>query len=874
MRLTRILQLPARPQQLTLPAVLAACLLALILSGLPRPVELLAYDSMTRLAMDSSRQSPVVLVEIPATFTADGGQALTRLVARLEADGARRVMLFAPAQDLTTPSVATLAADPRFSWIRPLHREGGSARVWTPEPNPGLQEAGVAPPPVTLLGVARSVDLAVLTAQGAFPHAVALAAGLPAPPGGQLYINFNRGREAIPRVSAHQVQAGEIPSQLFRDRVVVLGLPLEAAAAGIDTPQSPARGALSLAEFQAMAISTALDDAAITVIDGLAAAALVVATYLVLSLLFMWLSAGAGMAAGFALAALLVAGSVLLLGIAHLYLPVVQVILAGVAAYAAAHVLHTRQQDAELSSLHARILNKIHARRFVPGLHESDYPWQQLVSMLNQHLALNRSIILAKVAGDHRVMEVASLNCGLDSIAERRRDFRRTPYSTALASSLPIELRKPYFVAAHPDELAFMVPLSFHGEVLGFWAYTVIPGEHFNRERFLDNTHVFAREIAELLWQREQWQDRKRREGTLLYRLLRRQPRRTTPTELTTSLARVESRLDTLEELFNGLTEAVVLYDLFGEIIQANQRMEAIARTAGLRLYDLSAADLLGALTGGDTDAARARLRHAVLQRKSVEIEATLPGTDTGFLLRIRALQHDHTDARIADSLQQPFALLGILIEFIDISATQERLAVARDLGDHLLEELSHEITRGSDPGRLTTLVGEARRVLDQGLRTSRADGLVDARRLLHRLLARQAERLARDRIQTELLLPARMPLVHGEAEQLERLLDNALQLLADDAPAGTVLSVSATRQDSRLTLLLSGNGFGIPQEKVDAVLDAPATPVMSSPLSHLRADRDRLREEGGDLVIRSTPGEGFRIEVSLRSFHLSKAAT
>lgn len=879
---TRQIRLPVSRLGMLPTVVGVALLLAAIAAlGLLRWPNLLVYDVAIRATIPHQHTARVVLVETPGALFRGAESTLPELVGRLRQAGASQVLLLAPDTGMTPAAAARLTEDPAVAWGRPtrLQRaDAGGVRLhvapWT------LPDSGIVTPPLTEFGTARALPLSGMTDEGPRRSAVAsiaLAAGhdTTAP---LVWINFNSGREQLPRVTAGQVLAGTLPQALFAGRVAVVGAPLEEYDTAIITPRSPLTGPVSPAEFQALALDTLLGDARIHFVQGMAAVLTVLAIFLLHVVLFQRLSVMAG--AALAVATLTLAGVATLAGLSELrtFLPFAEIALAIAGAHALVHIWRGQREDREIADLHASLRNKINARRFIAGFHDSEQPWQQLILLVNQHLTLSRSIFLEAVPGDHRVREIASINCSINDISERRRDFQRTPYSAALREELPLVLAKPYFNALNPAEREFMAALTTHGgEVLGFWAFTVIPDAHWNREQFLSNTQAFAAQISELLWQRHLWREKQARQQELPRRLLTADLRPGGFCELRHSLSLIETRLDTLEDIFNGMSTAAALYDLFGHVVQGNARMESLARAAGLRLYDMPAVDLLCAATGCNADEARARLRYAVVQRLPVEVSTQLPGIDGVFLLRLRALQHDdnHNDtACIGGGPQQPFALLGILIELVDVTASRESMALARDLGEHVLRQIASAVREGMDRDALATLVDAAATLVDRSLQPVRDVALpLDVGHLLRRVVDRNADRLARARVTTELALPDTLPLVFGDVVQLERTCEDALDLLLADAPADTRIKATATMDGEGLRITLAGNGFGIPQDKVDAVFRDAATPAMSTPLGRLRGARDRLSAAGSALAVASAPGEGFRVTLTLQPFRLGDRA-
>lgn len=871
-------RLPGTGLGILSPALVIAALLALlVLSSALRGPNLLAYDVAVQATVPGAHTSHVVLVESPGTLFHDPASTLPALVAALKAGGASHVVLLPPESGVHPGVAARMAAIGAVSWGRPTHLARGETLSGRLQLAPlGVPDSGVILPPATGLGTARGLPLQAVTTEG--PRAnvitsVAMTLGHETT-GDVLWLNFNNGREQLPRVSATQVLQGTLAHGVIAGRVAVIGLPLEEHATGVTTPRVASTGLLSPSEFQALALDTALDEAGIRFLQGWGAVLLVLAVFFLHAVLFQLASGTAG--AAFGIATMVISGivTILSLSFANTFLPFAEMALAILSAHALVQVYRGWREDHDIADLHAKLRNKISARRFVTGFHDSAEPWQQLIALVNQHLTLTRSIFLETIPGDHRVREIASLNCSIQDIGERRRDFQRTPYSAALREELPLELSKPYLVTRNPAEREYMVALTFGGEVLGFWAFTVIPGAHWNRDQFLRNTRSFAGQIAELLWQRREWQDRLARKDQLPQRILTADIRKLGFREFRQSLAMIENRLDTLEDIFNGMSTAAVLYDLFGQVVQSNARMESMAHVAGLHLYDMPAVQLLCAATGCTEDDARARLRHVVVQQQTVELAARLPGGDSALLLRMRTLAHDAADARIHERPRQPFELLGILVELVDVTAASESLAVARDITEDVLHQVAQAVEDGAPAERVTALLHASLALAGRSMQPARDPSLpLDAARILRRVLERANPRLATARVTTRLSLPPALPLAFCDSVLLEHAFEDALDLLLADAPANTNIATAAVVDDAILDITLAGNGFGIPQDKVDAVFRDQATPSMGSALGRLRSACDRLREQGGDLAVVSAPGEGFLVRIRLRTFRLDTPA-
>jgi signal transduction histidine kinase len=102
-----------------------------------------------------------------------------------------------------------------------------------------------------------------------------------------------------------------------------------------------------------------------------------------------------------------------------------------------------------------------------------------------------------------------------------------------------------------------------------------------------------------------------------------------------------------------------------------------------------------------------------------------------------------------------------------------------------------------------------------------------------------------------------------GDEERVRQILVNLVSNAIKYAPAGAWVRVSCEADGVGFALRVRDNGRGIPADKLEAIFDAfvqvdvdPQVPREGAGLG-LAISRELARDMGGDLTVRSTPGEG-----------------
>jgi CHASE2 domain-containing sensor protein/PAS domain-containing protein len=710
---------------------------------------------------------------------------------------------------------------------------------------------GVMAVPVADHGISRSFAARVAVDDGELPSlavAAARARGIspPLPPGNEYLINFNDGRNRLPRISADHVLDNALIPELFAGRTVLIGAAPGPSVPGIHTPINHGRNPLSLLEFQGYALDTLLDGKAIRVAGPVWLFGLLLITAVASLFIYQWFNIQLG--GWFTVAMLLLYWGVgwCLLHYLYAWGPILELTLSQIILYLLIARLKVTLNESALRKLIADSSGKLHASAVPDNFYTSPEHWTQVITLVDQVLHLRRLIFLEKVKGDHRVREVKALNCSIDVIDERRRDYERTPYSTAIAEGGPILLEKSYLKPLDGEEEdQYLVPLIFAGEVLGFWAFGVAPVTQAASARFLESVAVFANQISELLYHRSRWLEQQNEQANVLRRFLRLEVGNPSYPHLRRFLELAHRRVSSMEAVFNGMDTAAIVYDLFGRVLQLNRRMEDFMRTTDLPGYELTALDLLVRLTDSDRGRARQLLREVVMDNGQFHLPVTdLRDTRSNFILGVRAVTCDDNRISGMDNAA-PFQISGLLFELINVSQLQGVYAMKDTLVERFGQRLRAElaaIVLGSDLLREKTVslrdkaraarvlrdkVSGAVELINQAGRYMQVKvagpGLgmypVDAAApVLSAMKTLNEEAQTRD-IRFSARLPEFASLVCAAPEQLGSLMRILLETLVNDAAENTTIEIDVEERDERVIYQFRNTGFGIPNERFQAYL-------------------------------------------------------
>lgn len=713
-------------------------------------------------------------------------------------------------------------------------------------------------------------------------------------------VDFRPGFNYLPIIDAARVLRGDLTRDLVSGRVVLVGRRIDQTSPSLLTPLS-GDADVSHLMYAGYTVDTLLRGQPLRVTHWWQTFLLFLALLGVAAVLYFRM--GVRHSPGIAIGGLAVLAG---MGWLAMYffgavLPVAELIAFHLLLW---YLLSRREQGLE-SGVVQKLLRTSNSRqheRLLPSdFNSSQDPWGQIVLLTTQILNLDRAILLERRGSAKHVREVKAYRCSIDDIDERRRDFERTPYSTALQEGGPIILSKTYLKNPAPGRRQFMVPLEFSGQLLGFMSGEVAEETLQNNPLFLSLLGNFSDQIGELLYQRQLWQARQRNEASQWRRLLQLDSVESEYKALSEVSQLFERRLSLLENVFNSLHTSTILYDLFGQVMQVNRKMEELVRRSGLSVFTMTAADAISILANVPLPVAREHLQHLILTDERLTFTAHLPGVEDAFSLNVRPIRSVETVAE--GQAATPFRIQGFLLELVDVTHLVRRERLKEALGSKINTELRNQLEAAllaaqlcrepdvalADKAAFSELV--ERKLLKIARTLTRSQSILDSVQdpsrltdfpvsvtvLVDDLARRWEDRLAGRELAFDIERPPFNAFVQADVDQIESTLDAVVAVLAEDAgPGGVIrLSLEEKRHNGSLwnTFIFENSGYGMPAERLEAAMNSSGRAL--SPVMHrLQQAVEQVTLWGGELEASTAIGQGIRFNLRLPVFSLDDDIT
>lgn len=761
----------------------------------------------------------------------------------------------------------------------------GENRILTLPPSQALETVGMHQPRVSEDGE-RYISIEAAAASQASGAAVAENAFL---------IDFRPGMNYLPMILADRVLSGDLTRDLVGGRVVLVGRGIDPTNPPLLTPL-PEAADISRLVYAGYAVDTLLRG------QPLQATGWWLKLLLSLAVLgasvFLYFHVGVNRSLTIVTGGVftLFAAGWLSLHFLGLVLPVAELMAFHLLLW---YLLSLREQRLESETVHQLLRSsssRLHDRLLPTDFNASPDPWGQIILLTTQILNLDRAILLERQGSAKHLQEVKAYRCSIEDIDERRRDIERSPYSTAREEGGPILLSKAYLKDPVPGSRQFMVALESGGQLLGFLSGEMAEKTLESNPLFLSLLRDFSNQIGELLYQRRLWQARQQSEASQWRRLLKLDNVESEYASLVEVSGLFERRQAVLENVFNSLQTSTILYDLFGQVMQVNRKMEKLVGRSGLSVFTMTAADAISTLGGMPLSRAREHLQHMVLTNESLSFAASLPGVEGTFSLSVRPLKG--ADAESPGQTSVPFRIYGFLLEMVDVTHLVRLERLKDELGNKVSAELRNqleaallaaELARQKDVAESdrASFSGMVERKLQQMSHTlSRSQSIMNAVQDISRLsefpvnVTSLAQDLARRwgpalisrELAFELANPPFNAFVRVDITQIESVLDSVVTVLADDAsPGGAIrLRLEEKHQDdvSWVTFIFENSGYGMPEERLQAAMTGSGR-ITSPSMHRLRQAVAQVALSGGELSATTAIGEGIRFNIRLPGFLL-----
>ncbi len=832
------------------------------------PADLLLFDLASSVVARAQAHvdADVVIVHTGSPFD-DAGFDWEQLITALAAQRPRQVVLLALPVGFDLRSAARQLDSGRGIPLlvgRPtrIDSDGRVSQVVWPRALGGLDDlpGELAVAPMLPIEAGGGVHFrARLRAPGGQASVERLAAGVAWPASERMVPDFTR-RLLFPTLDVQHIVDGGVPGNLLRGRTVIVARPNTS-----DTPLLKVPGRhLTPVEFRAQVIDNLMRGRQVQRLPLAVGAPLLLLWAAVLSLFFVRASARESMYAALVLSVALLTVTLAVLALARYWLPLGELMTILLGVWIATRYIEFADQQLRIGELSRRLAQTMRTRVLPDEVLSSPDYWDNIARLLYQLLDLQRSIFLERVAGDHRLREIHAINCNIDEIDERRRDYEREPYRGALALGGPVPVSD--YLETRPDDVQVLAPLMFDNQVAGFWAVSLRPEVLERQADFLRIVDTFADEIAELVFRRSALQ-RSSQRRSLLARVLEGHAARTLR-ELGTAVTLAGKRIESVEQAFVGLDSAVAVYDVFGRVVLANSNVEALMTRWGLRIYDLSYVDLLASLTGRSLVEARTLMKSVVLDGETLHLRmrpprAAAPASgDEVWLLHVHGIVDPDGDSTLHE---HPFKVACIAFELVDF----ETIGRAQALKSELLERLQGALL--SSGMALPPAARRATGLLATDIETSSTALFPVSLAMAVRELRDAAAPLLAERgvaleVHAEDDAGPVDPLVMAAPARLVETLLAVLRFLVADARAESTIDCRLSSPPA--VLELRNTGIGMPQAQLERFL-AEADPHVPEALDELRSAVARIDSWGGKVEITTEVGVGSACRITFDTLDL-----
>jgi CHASE2 domain-containing sensor protein/signal transduction histidine kinase len=704
-------------------------------------------------------------------------------------------------------------------------------------------------------------------------------------------INFNGKFNGLPNIDLDDVMSGKLIPELVKDRVVLVGFKSSESMPSLHTPLALKGILLSPLEFYGYALDTLISGNTIKTTHSLMKLIILlsmVILYLTISQIFR-IRLSLILSYSILLLIFYLVACYVLFSFINIWIPIVEILTLHVITSV---TLITRKAMMEEEGLRKMLLEttiKLEKRLLPESFYNTEDHWSQLITFVSQSLELNRAIFLEKVEGEHRVREVKALNCSLEDIYERRRDYEREPYSTAILENGPVEIEKrSFFKNIREGEREYIAPLIFVNRVLGFWALSIDRSKVQDIPAFLSMVRDYALQISELLYFRQQQQIRLKRESWWR-KFLRFEGTKLFYRELWENLSVFETRLLLLEKVLERMNTATILYDLFGRVIYINKQMTDILGSIDIRPYEMSALDLGVKLTGIEPEKVRGFLQRIILERDEVSLSVTMPSDiNKMYMLYMRPIVYEGGEMPAIGVY--PFMIMGIIFVLVDVSYLRSLEIFKNDLFTDLDYRLRNHIEAINLAATLLSQesLPEKQKQMALQILTEKVDTTnefikdmkehllkdifvsdlehypVDIKGPLLSAINDVSDIASKRGIRIDVVVPELAGFVYA-SPRLKDVIVEIMKVILHDAIDNSEINVRLQEGEEIFELSISNKGIGLPQEILNKYLFSYTDETRSAELKALKAAIKQVRQWEGDIMVNSDVGKGMAFTVQLK---------
>jgi CHASE2 domain-containing sensor protein len=501
-------------------------------------------------------------------------------------------------------------------------------------------------------------------------------------------IFFRGGAHSLPHTTTETLQNDHLTADLVAGKAVLIGLRATTNDARWSVPTTNGKVGMTPLEIRGHALNTLLVDRSIqrfprwfTLLISMAAAFLG-------QCVFRRVNVRMAAATFVAMIAAVLGCAWLLLAWLHLWIPCVPLAAILTFCFAVAAEMRLVAAGTALRLLRIRREKKSVSNQPHDALSVEEDPWTDLVDLTFQMFYLRRLIILELPVGRDHLVPVKFVSCGPEDIQERRRDYRRSPYTDSLRNG-PARPNKsrPFFVKDDPQDVEFLVPLTFGGKGVGFLAVSLYESVLEESPEFNKELDRLAKEIALLIAQHRSRRQQRLSMRGIAGKLLQRVPEDELFEEIEDANHLKMRRDALLDDVFQSSEIASAIYDAFGQLVTMNKAMFRALQNKGALPAQLTALESMAFLTHHETTECRNKIRRAIIDGRQQAILIESEGDASTKVLHVRPV----SSAGVTSAVD-PFEVQGIHYELVDTSILHQIQGVKKRLADNVFGKLEMEL--------------------------------------------------------------------------------------------------------------------------------------------------------------------------------------
>jgi len=701
-------------------------------------------------------------------------------------------------------------------------------------------------------------------------------------------IDFRAKQNGLAKIDFERAVSGELISQMITDKYVIIGSGSAIDNNRIKTPLSPDKG-IPESHFHAYALETLLEGKVITEIPAWLVLIIIACLSLFNLVFYQLISFRLITWVSFSFLVLYSFIPWIFLRYADIWIPVIEILISTFISIYLVYRKRALYQEESNQKLIIDASVKLRERYIPESFYESSEHWSQVINMVNQALDLNRSIFLERIKGDHRVREVIALNCDINDIDERRRDYERTPYSTAIEQGTMIKLdKKNYLTKTDINETEYLVPLIFGGIVQGFWAFGIAPENQEKIDNFNEIIMSFAAQIAELLFRREQKLTIKQTNDRELYKIMKMEGATSAYEELNSSIMMLDKRLDLMEHVFHNIDMAVILYDMFGRLVHINHPMISLLKQSDFLPFEMTAVDLCVALTNQPIEEIRQFFREMIFWQNAYTFSISFKShQEKKFILKIKPIRSNENIQQFQEA--SPFQTFGFILEIIETTEMGKASQLKGEFLNYLHFKLSRDLQNiplalsllldkrakkdqkqkaltiiNQRMSQLFTFINHAPDEFDRNYSQIYQDQypLMPSKMLSQASLS-LIPLANQKRVTLKTNITELSSLVCTKPELLEKAVKMITEILIEDAREGSIVMTDLIETDEQVVLNFVNDGFGLPNSDLQEYIFGTGE-IQSKTFQSLRKIAREIKKVDWVLEARSDIGTGMNFSIFL----------